>query len=418
VNGPRAPQSPARRIALEALLRAHGGGFLRDALDHALEREALSAPDRGLATALAYGVARLAGRLDVALARRLQRPDDLPPEARWILRAAAWELFERRTPPHAVVSQWTGLARRFAPRHAALVSAVSRRLELPADLRPHEQHSIPEWWWSELAAEYGDRAGDAMAGLNEAGRVAVRVRAGGEGALRAENAHLEPSPVAGVYWIDAGEGLRNLAAIRLGLAVPMNPASALVSLAAAPSVGERVIDLCGGRGSKALALADMGARVVSLDVNPAAVAAAAELHALGGVRVERLIADATTANLEPAPLVLLDAPCTGSGTIRTRPEIRWRTTPESLARATNLQHRLLLRAIELVAPGGSLVYAVCSLFPSEGRQQIERVLADRDDVAPDTVPEVLPSIASGAGWWSTLPREGVDGFFIAKLRRR
>lgn len=417
MSGGRAPQSPARRIALEALLHAHGGGLLRDALDRGLEREALSAPDRGLATALAYGVARLAGRMDAALARRLQRPDDLPPEARWILRAAAWELFERGTPPHAAVSQWTGLARRLAPRHAALVSAVTRRLEPPADVRPHEFHSVPEWWWTELATEYGDRAGEAMAGLNEAGRVAVRVRAGGEDALGAENARIEPSPVPGVFWIEVGEGLRSLAAIRNGLAVPMNPASALVALAVAPRPGNAVTDLCGGRGLKALALADAGACVLSVDVNPAAVARAAELHARCGARVDRLVADATTADLEPAPLVLLDAPCTGSGTIRTRPEIRWRATRESLAHATELQRRLLLRAVELVSPGGALVYAVCSLFPAEGRQQIERLLAERDDVVADAVPDVLPSIASGAGWRTTLPREGVDGFFIARLRR-
>ncbi len=200
--------------------------------------------------------------------------------------------------------------------------------------------------------------------------------------------------------------------------------SQLIAMACAPAECERILDLCAGAGGKALALAAAApaATILATDSNRARLS---QLHPRAGrarATIEsRLISPPNElAQLEDwqgeADVVLVDAPCSGSGTWRRNPEGRWRLTPERLDRLVATQHRLLDIAAELVRPGGALVYAVCSLLSREGALQTERFLQRRSSWISDESP-IAAGRTDGAGRLLTPGRDGTDGFFIARLRR-
>jgi 16S rRNA (cytosine967-C5)-methyltransferase len=199
---------------------------------------------------------------------------------------------------------------------------------------------------------------------------------------------------------------------------PQNPASAWVVAALDAGPGERVLDLASGRGVKAAQLAAAGARVEAAEADPAKVEQARANLARLGLEVEHRVADLRTVplDLEPARHVLLDAPCTGTGTLRGHPELATRLAPADVTDRAVLQDRLLDTAAALVAPGGHLVYAVCSLTREEGP---ERVAALRDRTPafrPEPLQPPVPHLPAGDGVF-LLPEGGLDGFFVARLRR-
>ena len=211
-------------------------------------------------------------------------------------------------------------------------------------------------------------------------------------------------------------------AYREGLVEVQDEGSQLIAFACMPDAGERIVDLCAGAGGKALALAAAapGAAILAADANRA------RLSKLGP-RAERAGAAIETRLLDPpreleqledwrgsADLVLVDAPCSGSGTWRRNPEARWRLTPDLLDRVVAVQRRLLDIAAELVRPGGSLVYAVCSLLAREGAAQVESFLGSRSGwVVQDSLADIGRS--DGGGSLLSPAHDATDGFFIARL---
>lgn len=211
-------------------------------------------------------------------------------------------------------------------------------------------------------------------------------------------------------------------AYREGLVEVQDEGSQLIAFACMPDAGQRIVDLCAGAGGKALAIAAAapGARILATDANRA------RLSKLGP-RAERAGAAIETRLLDPpreleqledwrgsANLVLVDAPCSGSGTWRRNPEARWRLTPDLLDRVVAVQRRLLDIAAELVRPGGSLVYAVCSLLAREGAGQVETFLGSRSGwVVQDSLVDIGRS--DGDGRLLSPAHDATDGFFIARL---
>lgn len=419
----------ARSVALGVLERVLHGAYLAPALSAALDASQLEGHDRSFVTDLSYGVARRLMQVDHALTPFLKAPGKLPPRVYGALRLGAFEVLFRGTPRYAAVNAWVAQVKRESPRLAGLTNAVLRRVELPQQQPPHVAANLPEWLLGQFTTALGSStARSAAAGMlapeplwltlfsEEAAR-----------SLRQDGAEIEPlqpgAPYPASYRVRSPLPLAELAAYRLGLVQPQNPSSLQVALALGAGPGARVHDLAAGRGVKTAVFAALGAQVTAFELSARRTEAAqANLQRLG-LQAEHHVVDLTTPpGVAPAPYVVLDAPCSGTGTLRGHPEIKLRLTPESVAELAALQRRLLLSAAELVEPGGALLYAVCALTPSEGPEVVAQLLEQRTDFTPEQVTLPLSSVPpapqalAGLGAY-ILPTDGLDGFYLAKLRR-
>ncbi len=388
-------------------------------LDRALlDLPAMAARDRAAAHRLAAAVLRRLGTLDAALEPFLRRAPPTP--VQHALRLGAAGLLLLGTPPHAAVATAVALTRRQGfPPFAGLVNAVLRRLAAgPAALEGLDGPRLdtPPWLW----ASWGARA-RAIAEIHAVEppldlslRPGAPIPEGGT-ALPSGSARLPPGTLvtslpgfaAGEFWVQ-------------------DAAAAMPARLLAPHPGERVADLCAAPGGKTAQLVLAGARVTAVDRDPARLARLTENLARLGLAAETVTADATAwAPGETFPAILLDAPCSATGTIRRHPEILRLRQPRDLPPLTLLQDRLLEAAAALLAPGGRLVYAVCSLQPEEGPARIEaasaRLTLEPDPFTPSEL-ALMPEARTKEGHFMTDPglwaeRGGMDGFFAARLRR-
>ncbi len=415
MTAPRSTANPARALAVRVLTRVLAGEtFAAPALDAALTEARLPARDAGLATHLVYGTLRYALRLEAALTPLLR--GETHPKARALLLAGTFEKLILGTPPHAVVSEYVNLARlaRLAP--PGLVNAVLRRVEAPAET-DETRSALPGWLIGVFRAAYGERADAVIADLLQPQPLWLSLSEAGVGSLEAEGSVVEPGP-NGVDRVTPSRPLRDSAAYRQGQAQPINPASLAVVDALGDVEGARVLDLAGGAGVKAAMLAARGAQVTSVDILARKHEAARSNQRRQGHDADIQTHDLTAPlHLPPAPFVLLDAPCTGTGTLRAHPEIKLRLTKEVVGEMAALQARMLPHAAALVEPGGLLVYSVCSVTPQEGPDVLRNFLAAHPGFAPEPLPDLdLLTVPAGEGVL-TVPEGGVDGFFIARLRK-
>jgi len=283
---------------------------------------------------------------------------------------------------------------------------------------------VPDWLVPELSPLIGQ---DEWPALIERAPLDLRVNV----ARTSREAMIERFPEAAATPLSPW-GLRLTADSRIddlpeyseGLIEVQDEGSQLIALACDPKPGERILDLCAGAGGKALALAAAapGSLILATDSNRPRLSKLAPRADRAGAAIEvRLLNPPNElAELEDwrgvADLVLVDAPCSGSGTWRRNPEARWRLTPERLDRVVALQQRLLGIAAELVRPGGAMVYAVCSLLSREGSGQLDRFLGERSSwVAQDILNGFGRS--DGAGRLLTPAHDRTDGFFVARLQK-
>ena len=426
---------PARRLALDVLCAVRERGAYANLLLPQLMRERrLPARDRAFATELTYGALRAQGSLDASLDRFIQRAVD--PAVRDALRLGAYQMWRTRVPARAAVSTTVDLVRSLSPRAAGFANAVMRRVsenpEPPspsydADPRGHLAvvHSHPRW----IVDAFADALGDAsQAELAEAlaaddARPLVHLvarRMTREELLADAGPGAEPglwSPRA-VYLPGGDPG--ELAAVRDGRAAVQDEGSQLVALAlaAADAPGSTTIDLAAGPGGKAALLAALGLDVIGLELHETR----AHLVARSGVPV--VVGDGRWAPFRDgsADRVLLDAPCSGLGALRRRPEARWRRTADDIEPLALLQEALLRCALRLVRPGGVVAYATCSPHPRETTGVLGRVLADPPvgvqpvDVRP-LLPAGLPHLGAGPTVQLWPHRHGTDAMFLALLRR-
>ncbi len=316
----------ARSGAYDALLRIDHDGAYANLLVPQIVGE-LPERERPLATELAYGTTRMRRALDYAVDRFLMRPP--PPELRTLLRLGAYQVLFTAIPPHAAVSETVALA---PPRLRGVTNAVLRRVVTGGEpVWPDDatRLSYPDWLVQRFVAELGhDDALAALARMNE------------------------PPPVT----VRADGYVQDRSSTWVAELVEARP-------------GQRVIDLCAAPGGKATAIADgTGAFVVAADrQRHRAVLVGHNVRRLGLDAVAPLVADATRPPFRPgsADHVLLDAPCSGLGALRRRPDARWRITAGDITELAALQRRMLAAAWTLVRPGGTLTYSVCTMTAAE-----------------------------------------------------
>jgi len=440
-----------RALALGILQRVEAtDAYANLLLDARLGKSRLTGADRALATELVYGVLRWRGKLDWILAQVLDRPIAvLDRPVRQILRLGAYQLCcLTRIPDFAAVDQAVHLARRAgAGRSAGYVNAVlrsvARRRAWPAPDPSADPvgywesvGSHPRWLVKRWAARLGpEDAGRLMEANNTVPPLTVltnQVKAK-VGDVRCALAEAAPAVVP-ARWVPgafsmwgAGSPV-DLPGFASGWLIPMDEAGALPVLALDALPGQRVLDACAGGGSKsALIAARVGAdgEVVALDRSPRATRRLeAAIRRLGLATVRPHLADARAAGSRwpgQFPRILLDAPCTGLGTIRRRPEIRWRRLPEDLLRAATLQRELLEGTAGALAVDGLLVYSTCSVEPEETDEVVTAFLATHPEFRlDDPRPALLQAaeLVDSQGYLRAWPhRHGTDGFFVARLRR-
>jgi 16S rRNA (cytosine967-C5)-methyltransferase len=423
----------ARRLALDVLLRVERKRLPLGELLAAPAIEAMPARERDLLHELVLGTLRRRGAIDHALGPALAQPlDGLQPEPRAVLRLGAHQLLHLRVPARAAVHEAVALARERCPRASGLVNAVLRRLAREGPPRMPERGSDPLGWMTSeaslpswlakrwLAALGPERATARAAALLRTPDTVLRLNPRRPDTLRlAGEAGLELSPL-GVPGAYRARG-RTTDLARQGLLYVQELGS---QLAARLALREgRLLDACAAPGGKSLLLADAAgprATVFAAEASARRLASLASLAQRWGARNLRLLrADAARPPFAGAfQSVLLDAPCSGLGTLARHPDVRWRARAHEIEVHAARQREFLGALAPLVAPGGLLVYAVCSLEPEEGQALVEQFLARdaRFEAAP--LPEWCEPFRSGA-WAGTLPeRDGGDGFFVAPLARR
>lgn len=402
---------------MQVLRRVHRGAFSASALASALAEGGLSDQDKGFVTALVYGALRFELALDAQLRPLLKRPDKLPHEVVDALRLGAFEILYRGTPRRAAVSAWVEVVKAHHKQLAGLVNAVLRRLER-RELPTATAAGLPGWLYDDWLGRFGAARAEAVAGgMNEHDPLwLLAYHPEATHALLGDGCGVEFGPLAGTLSVRLGRPLTELQAYRKGWVQPQNPASTLPVRLLEPAPGERVLDLASGSGVKAAQLAATGAEVTSVELHAGKLKRAeANLRRLG-LNATGLVHDLRTPpDLPPAPKVLLDAPCSGTGTLRGNPELRGRVTPEGVATLAALQRELLTTAAALTAPGGTLVYAVCALTEAEGPGMARWFLEQFPDFEAEPFLFDLP--ADNAPEGSTIfPLGGLDGFYIARFR--
>jgi 16S rRNA (cytosine967-C5)-methyltransferase len=421
----------ARRVAYKALAAVLDERRpLDDWFDDDKDLAALEPRDRALARAIVAETLRRLGQIDAlirgCLARRLPKKA-LP--ARQILRMGVAQLLFMELAPHAAISTSVDLAKQEIQPFARLVNAVLRRLQREGQAMMADQDAArlnaPEWLWESWCETYGEETahGIAAAHLDRA-PLDLSVKGDAEPWAKELGAELLPT---GSLRLKAEGDVTQLAGFGEGAWWVQDAAAALPARLLGEVKDRTVIDLCAAPGGKTAQLAASGARVTAVDLSDRRLARLETNLARLGLSATLVGADAASWRPDkPADAVLLDAPCSGTGTIRRHPDIAWTKRPEDVARLAGLQARLLENALAMVKPGGLVVYAVCSLQREEGAGRTAALLASRRDVevVPVTADEVggAAQFVDAAGALRTLPchwpdRGGVDGFYAVRLRR-
>jgi 16S rRNA (cytosine967-C5)-methyltransferase len=440
-------------MAWEILRRVEEEGAYADALlGNAPSAPTLAARDRALLTRLVYSTLAWQGYLDHVLAAFCTRPPAaLDAPVRTLLRLTLCQICVfTKIPPFAAVNTAVELAKRFRGGAAAgLVNAVLRRaatswhdVQFPSlqddpigYLSTRLSH--PRWLVERWVAQYGlDEAEALLRANNEPAPTALRVnRLKGDPAKLLEDwrragraAEASPYSPVGIRVADGGPA-EAMPGYTTGMFSAQGEASQLVSFLLGAQAGERILDVCAAPGGKATHLAELmdnRGELVAIDVSARGIERLAGMaRRLGLSILHPVVTDATAWHPPDSKFdrVLLDAPCSGLGTLRQHPEIRWRRTPEDIASLAALQWQLLLRAAEWVRPGGVLVYATCTLSPEENDEVIGHFLQERPLFLVDDPRPFLPAPARelvGRGdAFRTLPHQhDLDGFFAVRLKAR
>jgi 16S rRNA (cytosine967-C5)-methyltransferase len=417
-----------KHVSLDGLTDAKGGNpaYL-----------ALSPRDRALVRGILMTALRFRNTIEALIAARLSRP--LPENARMlshILHVGAAQILFLDVPDHAAVdlavAHASGDPR--TKKYAGLVNAVLRKIAgrkdraLPAVLR--ETIDAPQWFVDRMVAAYGgDKAGRILEMHRHEAPVDLTVRSDPEGWAERLGGAVMPNGTVRLLSIDGPiSGMEGYAD---GEWWVQDAASSLPTRLFGDIRGKRVADLCAAPGGKTAQLALAGARVAAVDISENRLKRLRENLTRLGLQAETVRADASSYGPEEMfDAVLVDAPCSSTGTIRRHPDVPWVKNDGDVVRLAEVQRRLLYHAVEIVVPGGTIVFSNCSLDPREGEQLLEAVLTNDTRVKLDPVKpgeyKGLDTFLTSQGTVRTTPADwpaeaarlsGLDGFFAARLRR-
>jgi len=405
---------------------------LDDTLDELAATAGLSGRDEALARAIATASLRRLGTLRQALETRLAKGLPKNERLRSLLITGAAQILFLDVPDHATVDIAVRLAQaepKLKP-FAGLTNAVLRRISRERDTILAEAGpwaDTPEWLAARWVAQYGESQAQAIAASHR--RVAsIDVTAKADPQLWTDRLGGVLLPTGSIRLRDRSS-VRDLPGYEEGAWWVQDAAAALPARLLQPRPGERIADLCAAPGGKTAQLASAGAQVLAVDRSPNRLRRLAENMARLKLSVETLAADALQISAEPFDAVLLDAPCSATGTLRRHPDVAWAKNEDDIRKLADLQRRLLDKAAELVRIGGRLVFCTCSLEPEEGERQAEEFLARHPNFARQPVrPEEvgLPDAVTATGDVRTLPCHlpssdetgaGLDGFFVARFMR-
>ncbi|MGI8794192.1 MAG: transcription antitermination factor NusB [Acidimicrobiales bacterium] len=365
----------ARKTAIDALVRIDDGAYANLVLPALLERSGLDHRDKAFVTDLVYGTTRMRRAVDHVSAPYVRR--DLDPAVLAAVRVGTYQMIYQQTPPHAAVSATVeaveGPAR-------GLVNAVLRRVA---------QVKRPRWPSDAVRLSYPDWIVDRL--IDDLGR---------DDALAALETMNEPAEVN-----IRPDGYRQ------------DPASVEVARHVGAMAGDLVLDVCAGPGGKATLLAGQAGLVVAGDAQVHRAALVATNARSTGVQVACVVADGLQPPFRPGSFdrVLVDAPGSGLGVLRRRPDARWRMTPEDLNDLAQLQRDLLRQSIEALRPGGSLVYSVCTITRQETAGHDRWLAAQYPDLRP--LPPPTDWRMAGRGGLLLPQDRGTDGMFVLKVHR-
>ena len=411
-------------------------------LDSSFERRTadLEARDRRWLRELVYGMLRQRGAIDAILDERvrggLSRVD---PDLVDLMRLGVYQLLHMGSvPPYAAIAQTVELAKvRHGIGASKLMNAVLRRIDresndltVPIPVDPIDalavKYSHPRWLVSRWLSRWGEESTAVLLMKNNAeAPVVIRpygiVREQLEAMLEASGVDVGDAALAkDSIQISGGISLTELGAFKQGLFFVQDPGSTLVTQYAAIPAGAVVADLCAAPGGKSLELSRTAKLVLAADRSPQRLVRLLENRArLEAHNLYVVAADARAPVTQGADAVLIDVPCTGTGTFRRHPDARWRLKVSDLSVMSVLQASILRAAAEVVKPGGLLIYSTCSLEPEENELQVADFLAKNPEWTLDPPPAgAVPAETIDGGYLRVLPQvHGSDGAFAARLRR-
>lgn len=409
----------AKHTPLDEALGAHHG------LTKMLERE------RGFARTLVASTLRQLGRIDKMIDHRLQKPlPDYAEVVRDILRLGVCELLVLEIPAHATVDNAVNQTRlRGHDGFAGVVNAILRRIDREdrdrfAELSPLD--ALPDWMAQSWKWTYGDATAEAMAAACQVEpNVDISVKSNPEAWATKLEAKLLPT---GTLRRPLSGRVEKLAGFNDGEWWVQDMAAALPAKLLGDVKGRKVLDICAAPGGKTVQLASAGAEVIAIDRSKNRLKRLEENLERLHLSVATVVADASKWQ-PPAKVgaILLDAPCSATGTIRRHPDIPWLKSEQDVEKLADLQDRLLDNAASMLSPGGTLVYCTCSLEAAEGQERLETFLTGRGDLerVPVKPEEVggLSQLITEKGELRTRPDHlpefgGLDGFYACRLRKR
>ena len=446
-------KASVRRLACEILLKVDTKKSYADILlNQALKTESLTERDRSLLTELVYGTLRWRGKIDAQLSHHLRRPlEQTDGGLRNLLRLTCYQLvFLDRIPDYAAVNEAVALAKtRGGAKAAGFVNGVLRSFLRQAhrNIAPNSEdlslealaieYSHPPWLvqcWSE---EFGvESARELMRANNERSPLVLRVNS----LQCAREELLQRFATAGVdatagncspqaISVQSAGAVENLPGFSAGLFQVQGEASQLVAFLLSPLPGERILDACAAPGGKSTHFAELmkdQGELVAIDKSaPGIERIRQNVNRLGLKSLHLVCADIgeklPTLTAGYFDRVLVDAPCSGLGTLRSHPEIKWQRNESDIQRLSRLQAKILRRVVAYLKPGGVLVYATCTLSRAENEQNIEFFLAEHPEFELQEAARYLPIQASRMvrdKFYQALPqRDHTDGFFAARMRK-
>jgi 16S rRNA (cytosine967-C5)-methyltransferase len=400
-------------------------------VEEAMRREQsfvnLDGRDRGFAAHLTLATLRALGIVDAVLATKLSKP--LPDSAHYakaLLRVGAAQLIEGLAPPHAAVGRSVDLAKYEATGRgfSGLINAVLRRIATEPLERPHDRQRVPSLWWSRWRGAYGVEAADAIA-ASLAKQPALDLSFKGDPADMLEALGGTLLPIGSIRLAETPSDVTSLPFWAEGRIWVQDAAASLPAKLLNAQAGEKVLDMCAAPGGKTLQLAAAGADVTAMDIDAGRIERVAENLARTHLVARLLTGDARDlSGTDSYDAILLDAPCSATGTLRRNPETLWIKTPNDVVKFAPVQVELIHAAAKALKPGGRLVYAVCSLEPEEATMAVSAALAAGlavDKVRTGEVPSLEEAI-NAEGYVRILPgmwaeSGGLDGFFIARFTK-